>query len=246
MPQFGVIESAHSTTALLSCSGSASGMAEDLQLPSDLLDDGFFHDFFVERGVSVPAGSKGDKGGDLAGLVRRMGMARPFLHDDGEAWNLHAEPAGWGAEHRRRSKQERGLLNRPLGYPLGPLLALHQLQAARILHLKQQQLLQQQLHAAWEETQSQATRGLPSSRRTSFPLHHQPHPESGTRALFLWHSGARKESAGTGVFLPRTTGNKPEQQNQSDPFMRRANPVRSQRHGQPAATATCLPEEWTY
>lgn len=56
-------------------------MAEDLQLPSDLLDEGFFHDFFVERGVSVAAGSKG---GDLAGLVRRMGMARSFLQDDGE------------------------------------------------------------------------------------------------------------------------------------------------------------------
>ncbi|XP_074574798.1 uncharacterized protein LOC141831340 [Curcuma longa] len=219
-------------------------MAEDLQLPSDLLDEGFFHDFFVERGVSVPAGSEGEKGGDLADLVTRMGMVRSFLQDDGEAWNLHAESAG--AERRRRSKQERGLLNQPPGNPLGPLLALHQLQAARILHLKQQQLLQRQLRAAWEEAQSKANRGLPSSRRTAFPLHHQPHPEYGTRALFLCHSGARKESAGTGVFLPRTTGNKPEQQKKSVPFMRRANPVRSQRHGQPAATATCLPEEWTY
>lgn len=57
-----------------------------------------------------------------------------------QAWNLHAEPGGRGGirselagdEHGRRSHRERGLLNQPPGNPLAPLLALHQLQAARV------------------------------------------------------------------------------------------------------------------
>lgn len=115
-----------------------------------------------------------------------------------------------------------------------PLLVHRQLQAARvffffffgptgssihalylqILHLEQQQLLQQRL---WVERQGKAkgsshSPAISSSGRAPFLVQHQPLPGSGMTAVFLSSSGARKESTGTGVFLPRTARSKPQPQ----------------------------------
>ncbi|RWW23374.1 hypothetical protein GW17_00012379 [Ensete ventricosum] len=122
-------------------------------------------------------------------------------------------------------------------YDLGPILTHRQLQAAHVSlglfffrwspnashfhHLKRQQAAKQQLSAA-RGRQCKArdsSVGYAESRcgqppdlsATACPPLRKPQqrpPGSGMRAVFLNSSGARKESAGTGVFLPGTAGNK--------------------------------------
>ncbi|KAJ8477908.1 hypothetical protein OPV22_021635 [Ensete ventricosum] len=106
-------------------------------------------------------------------------------------------------------------------YDLGPILTHRQLQAAHFHHLKRQQAAKQQLSAA-RGRQCKArdsSVGYAESRcgqppdlsATACPPLRKPQqrpPGSGMRAVFLNSSGARKESAGTGVFLPGTAGNK--------------------------------------
>ncbi|CAL9099525.1 unnamed protein product [Musa textilis] len=87
--------------------------------------------------------------------------------------------------------------------------------------LKQQQLMRQQVFAAWAR-QSEARGGVnshnrgrpmgqsPSARRPRQMQQQQPQPGSGMRAVFLSSPSARRESAGTGVFLPRIGGDKSE------------------------------------
>ncbi|XP_018674923.2 uncharacterized protein LOC135624208 isoform X4 [Musa acuminata AAA Group] len=86
---------------------------------------------------------------------------------------------------------------------------------------QQQQLMRQRLFAAWAR-QSEAkgavhshNRGRPtglssSARRPLQMQQQQPQPGSGMRAVFLSSPSARRESAGTGVFLPRVGGDKSE------------------------------------
>ncbi|XP_074577027.1 uncharacterized protein LOC141833472 [Curcuma longa] len=111
-----------------------------------------------------------------------------------------------------------------------PVLSQQQLQAARFYHLKRQLAIKQQLSsAAWvKQTKPIPTAGggrycetpycrpldLPASAWPPLrkPPPSQPHPPlslpgAGMRAVFLHTDGARKESAGTGVFLPRTAVN---------------------------------------
>ncbi|XP_042401431.1 uncharacterized protein LOC121991505 [Zingiber officinale] len=164
-------------------------MAEDFQLPSELLDDGFFNEFFVDRegkheeeeGSNMGGRtflSGGDKTRDLLNRAAGKGAARSDLDD---------------AERRRRSHHERWLLN------------------LQLLHLKQQQLLQQQLHARRGLSYGgSGTPGSSPSLRTPLLLRHHPLSQSGTPAVFLCRSSARNESAGTGVFLPRTAVSKAE------------------------------------
>ncbi|KAG6518644.1 uncharacterized protein LOC121968408 [Zingiber officinale] len=192
-------------------------MAEDLRLPAELLDDGFFHGFIVDDN---------DKVRDLLNEV---------------------ELRRWIQHQHRLPNQARNP---------SPFLAHRQLQAARIRHLKQQQLMQQQF---WLERQRNA-KGVggghcPSfspSRRTPFQVQHQPLPASGMNTVFLSVSGARKGPTGTGVFLPRTSNNKPQPQKKSDSFLgRRTNPVRTSPQPGVGAAAirtpmSCLPQEWTY
>ncbi|CAL9040642.1 uncharacterized protein LOC135622429 isoform X2 [Musa acuminata AAA Group] len=109
-----------------------------------------------------------------------------------------------------------------------------QLQAAQFYYLRQQQAIKQQLSTAWgRQSKGRVTGGgygegrcgrtLDLSPSAWPPLRKhplqpsqqpQPHPPplpgSGMRAVFLHTTGSRKESAGTGVFLPRTAGNKLE------------------------------------
>ncbi|XP_074588655.1 uncharacterized protein LOC141844519 [Curcuma longa] len=209
-------------------------MAEDLRLPAELLDDGFFHGFFVDDNDKV----------------------RDLLNE--ATGKRAAEEELW---HRLPNQ-----MRNP-----SPFLAHRQLQAARIRHLKQQQLLQQQFWLAGHCPSSSP------SRRAPFLVRHQPLPASGMTAVFLSSSGARKEPTGTGVFLPRTSNSKPQPQKKSvllparvvpappdqnanftqpehnfsflDSFMgrRRRSP---QPGGAVAAIRTpmscCLPQEWTY
>ncbi|XP_074591480.1 uncharacterized protein LOC141847351 [Curcuma longa] len=241
-------------------------MAEDFQLPSELLDDGFFNTFFVDRERKHDEEEDGNMGGRTflrGGDDKVRSFARDLLN--GVAGKGAARSELDDAERRRRSHHERWLLN------------------LQILHLKRQQLLQQQLHAAWAETQIKARRGAsydgrstPSSSpspRTPLLLRHHPLSQSGTG------TGARSESAGTGVFLPRTAMSKakPEKKPtasstvfiparvvqalnlntslpsgfvvQHDPIVGRADTLRLHSHLQPVAIRTpmnSLPHEWNY
>nr|CAD1817677.1 unnamed protein product [Ananas comosus var. bracteatus] len=121
------------------------------------------------------------------------------------------------------------------GYYTTPLMTQRQVQVAQFHHLRQQQLLkqqqqqQQQIAAAAPQWGKQSKRscvgggegryarplGLspaawPPLQKTQLPQP-QPQPQrgSGMRAIFLTGAGAKKESAGTGVFLPRRAGAPP-------------------------------------
>ncbi|URE44321.1 hypothetical protein MUK42_14832 [Musa troglodytarum] len=92
---------------------------------------------------------------------------------------------------------------------------------------QQQQLMRQQVFAAWAR-QSEARGGVnshnrgrpmgqsPSARRPRQMQQQQPQPGSGMRAVFLSSPSARRESAGTGVFLPRIGGDKSESPKKPD------------------------------
>ncbi|WOL04691.1 hypothetical protein Cni_G13413 [Canna indica] len=112
-------------------------------------------------------------------------------------------------------------------YASGPFITDHQIQAAHFYHMKRQQAMKQQLAAPWGR-QNRATgvggghaegRCGPCGRPldlppSAWPPLIKPSPpqqeHNPTRAVLLNNSGVRKESAGTGVFLPRTSGNRPE------------------------------------
>ncbi|KAJ6808997.1 uncharacterized protein M6B38_163980 [Iris pallida] len=124
---------------------------------------------------------------------------------------------------------ERGLLAHPHPLPRKPphvhdkeALIQQQLRAAHFYQLKKQQLLKQQYAAAaaaaaWgrqsrardqyaarpQNTSSSAAAAWPPLQKQH---QHQHQNGSGMRAVFLGAAGARKESAGTGVFLPRRAG----------------------------------------
>ncbi|WOL14970.1 hypothetical protein Cni_G23751 [Canna indica] len=111
-----------------------------------------------------------------------------------------------------------------------PVLTHQQIQAAHFYHLRRQQTMKQQVSAALgRPSNTRAGAGSYSEGRLDRPLdlspsawpplrktppaqQQQPPPLPGTgmRAVFLHGAGVRKESAGTGVFLPRTAGNKLE------------------------------------
>ncbi|CAL9765154.1 unnamed protein product [Musa acuminata subsp. burmannicoides] len=139
---------------------------------------------------------------------------------------------------RRESLYDRGILGAPkkptlaasvasenasFGYHatggVTPVLTHQQLQAAQFHHLRQQQTMKQPLSVAWG-TQSKARGGgrhldlspsaWPPLRKPPPQQQQPPLPGSGMRAVFLHNAGSRKESAGTGVFLPRTVGKKIE------------------------------------
>lgn len=170
-------------------------------------------------------------------------------HDD--AWDLLTAAAGQvvrlrlAEEARRRKFNERGLLapagnisapiaaspKRSAGtgvyYP--PLLAQQQqLQVERFYQLKQQQVLKHQisLAASRQQIRSGCRPGVvpsstPHRQPAPVPLMQHPRPGVGSRPVFLTGHGTRRESTGTGVFLPR----RPE--NPSDLRKKPASPVRS-------------------
>ncbi|KAJ0984059.1 hypothetical protein J5N97_002415 [Dioscorea zingiberensis] len=100
-----------------------------------------------------------------------------------------------------------------------PIPTLQQLEFER---LKQEQLIKQQISAAWGKPNRARVVGggsgvhgrplglAPSAWPSLQQQHQQPGAGSGMRAIFLNGSGSRRESAGTGVFLPRRAGNTPE------------------------------------
>ncbi|XP_072976274.1 uncharacterized protein [Typha angustifolia] len=109
--------------------------------------------------------------------------------------------------------------NPNVGFFSNPVHSQRQLQAAQFYHLRQQQLIQQQQQqkqsssAPWGrqsrarsgEGDGRSSRPLGLSPSAWPPLSKPQQPGSGMRAVFLT-SGAKRESAGTGVFLPRSTG----------------------------------------
>ncbi|XP_058109382.1 uncharacterized protein LOC131252727 [Magnolia sinica] len=122
------------------------------------------------------------------------------------------------------------------GYYSNQVLAHQQMQSSQFQQLKQQQQLmkqqqqQQQQCSVWgrqekvvqpqQQLQSRASVGGFGNGRSGRPLglsssawpplqqqQQQPQAGSGMRAVFLGGTGSRRESCGTGVFLPRRAGN---------------------------------------
>ncbi|KAI3772628.1 hypothetical protein L6452_03818 [Arctium lappa] len=98
-----------------------------------------------------------------------------------------------------------------------PSLHYQQLQAAQFQQLRQQQLAKQQQYLEMIQ-QSRARSEVMNSRPVAPPLAAWPTPQqsqqqpqtrtpgSGMRAVFLGNPNAKRESTGTGVFLPRHVG----------------------------------------
>ncbi|KAH0454635.1 hypothetical protein IEQ34_016559 [Dendrobium chrysotoxum] len=120
------------------------------------------------------------------------------------------------------------------------------LELARFHDLEQQQLMKNQLPVA-RRTQNIAKvcRPLGFLSSSASPPVMQSQPSSGMHVVFL---NPRKESSGTGVFLPRQPGSPNEPRKQ--PGMGLAgNQKRSSGRKQstwPAGAADRLPSEWTY
>ncbi|PKA63128.1 hypothetical protein AXF42_Ash007924 [Apostasia shenzhenica] len=95
------------------------------------------------------------------------------------------------------------------GFHNNPILSHHQLQAAQFYQLKQQQLIKQ-LSAAWSRQSPAALTGKNTRPQgvspSGWPTVHRPQNVAGMRPVFLNNHGIRRESAGTGVFLPRRPG----------------------------------------
>ncbi|XP_064977861.1 uncharacterized protein LOC103995033 isoform X6 [Musa acuminata AAA Group] len=184
------------------------------------------HSFLLDDDSGILGLSAGDDAKHRL-TARSSPPCSPLEPPKGDAWDpLHeaAEQTMWSkltdAEHGRWRVYEHELLSQPrkpcTSKSTSPFLARHQLQAAR-----------QQLSAGWER-QIKARRGASHGGNRcalslgSFPsgcppfqMQHRPQHGSGMRAVFLRSSGARKESIGTGVFLPRTAGSKTEPQKKS-------------------------------
>ncbi|XP_065019010.1 uncharacterized protein LOC135644949 isoform X1 [Musa acuminata AAA Group] len=184
------------------------------------------HSFLLDDDSGILGLSAGDDAKHRL-TARSSPPCSPLEPPKGDAWDpLHeaAEQTMWSkltdAEHGRWRVYEHELLSQPrkpcTSKSTSPFLARHQLQAAR-----------QQLSAGWER-QIKARRGASHGGNRcalslgSFPsgcppfqMQHRPQHGSGMRAVFLRGSGARKESIGTGVFLPRTAGSKTEPQKKS-------------------------------
>ncbi|KAJ6837991.1 uncharacterized protein M6B38_322120 [Iris pallida] len=102
----------------------------------------------------------------------------------------------------------------PHHFKPNPVLIQQQLQAAQFYQMRREQLLKQQLAAAWRSAAAGRRMDLSQS---AWPALQKPRqqqqqtvPGSGMRAVFINGSGARRGSAGTGVFLPRHAGSRIE------------------------------------
>lgn len=94
----------------------------------------------------------------------------------------------------------------------------HQFQAAQFQQLKQQQMMKQQQYQQKQAQQMVQNRARNNNGRplglspSAWPTLQQsqqqqtPQPGSGMRAVFLGNPSAKRESTGTGVFLPRRIG----------------------------------------
>ncbi|URE13329.1 hypothetical protein MUK42_04559 [Musa troglodytarum] len=188
---------------------------------------------------------------------------------------------------RRESLYDRGILGAPkkptlassvasenasFGYhatgAVNPVLTHQQFH-----HLRHHQTMKQPLSVAWGRQSKARGGGRPLDLSPSAwpplgkppPQQQQqqqpPLPGSGMRAVFLHNAGSRKESAGTGVFLPRTVGKKLEPRKKTDALVGRSSAGLSHQRRKhnltasptpDAAVATAathemgLPQEWTY
>ncbi|XP_008785474.1 uncharacterized protein LOC103704103 [Phoenix dactylifera] len=188
---------------------------------------------------TLSAWSASGKGSPNGPSLVSSPLSSPMEQHKEDPWDVLYEAAGQVMRLRLNEQNvyARGLLGpsrKPFPAPSqnpqkagcynSPVLTKQQLQAAQFYHLKQQQLMKQQLSAAWgrqgrarvvgggggggyggEGRCGGRPLGLP------LPLQKQQQPQqhqqgSGMRAVFLTGPGARRESTGTGVFLPRRVG----------------------------------------
>ncbi|KAK8955594.1 hypothetical protein KSP40_PGU017783 [Platanthera guangdongensis] len=153
----------------------------------------------------------------------------PLDQNKGDAWDLLYAAAGQVGRMKRNEQSTthgRGLLippKKPLANAkippasayrsCSPFLTQQQLRVAKFYlfrqfqQLKRDQMIKQHLSAAWggENRAASNNRSMGVSPFT-WPPPQRRQQGSGMRALFLNSSGTRRESAGTGVFLPRRVG----------------------------------------
>ncbi|KAG1337804.1 hypothetical protein COCNU_04G001100 [Cocos nucifera] len=191
---------------------------------------------------TLTAWSTSGKGSPTGPSLVSSPPSSPMVQHKEDPWDVLYEAAGQVMRLRLNEQivQGRGLLGPPrkpsppipdpsqnphkAGYYHAAVLTKQQLQAAQFHHLKQQQLMKQQLSAAWGRQGRLRGGGVGGGgggygmdgrcvgRPLSLPpslqkqQQQQTQPGSGMRAVFLNEPGARRESAGTGVFLPRRVG----------------------------------------
>ncbi|KAH0465096.1 hypothetical protein IEQ34_005199 [Dendrobium chrysotoxum] len=143
----------------------------------------------------------------------------PLEQRKDDAWEILYAAAGQVGRMKQNEQRVngRGLLippKKPPTYVESPatlyrsynqILSQQQLQAAQFFQLKQQQLIKQQVSAAWSrQNRTRNNRNIGLAASAWPPLQRQQ--GSGMRAVFLNSPGTRRESTGTGVFLPRRAG----------------------------------------
>lgn len=146
----------------------------------------------------------------------------PLDQNIDDAWDLLYAAAGQVGKLKQneQSSHGRGLLippKKPLANAkippasayrsCSPFLTQQQLRVAQFQQLKRDQMIKHHLSAAWggENRAARNNRSMGVSPFT-WPPPQRRQQGSGMRALFLNSSGTRRESAGTGVFLPRRVG----------------------------------------
>lgn len=147
----------------------------------------------------------------------------PLDQSKDDAWDLLYAAAGQVGRMKQNEQitHGRGLLippKKPLANAkippastyrsCSPFLTQQQLRVAQFQQLKRDQMIKQHLSAAWGGGENRAARNNRTMNVSPFtwPPLHRRQQGSGMRALFLNSSGTRRESAGTGVFLPRRAG----------------------------------------
>ncbi|PWA78866.1 hypothetical protein CTI12_AA211790 [Artemisia annua] len=189
-----------------------------------------------------------------------------------------------GASQQQQQQQPRKTSNPNLNH-------YQQLQLAQFQLLKQQQMMKQQQYLQMIQQQqsrkrNESVNGNGNGRNVTAPLSAWPTPQqsqqqqtrttgSGMRAVFLGNPTTKRESTGTGVFLPRQVGapvepnkkrgcstvllpdrvvqalnlNLEKMENESkvlEAKMVYRNSVKRQQQQQPVMTEFRLPQEWTY
>ncbi|KAF8395193.1 hypothetical protein HHK36_019135 [Tetracentron sinense] len=147
---------------------------------------------------------------------------------------------------RKPSSVSAPVKNPNVGFYSNQAITHQQLQRNQFQQLKQQQLMKQQCSAVWgrqakvsgttqqhqnQQLQNRARTGgvgngrcgrsLSSSSSAWPSLQQQQQAGSGMRAVFLGGSGSSRESCGTGVFLPRRSGNPSDSRKKPGHFIKK-------------------------
>ncbi|KAI3732972.1 hypothetical protein L1987_64185 [Smallanthus sonchifolius] len=170
----------------------------------------------------------------------------PPLNQKESPWDVLCAAAGEVAKMRmtgfnyHNGSRTRNHISPPPPHKIpSPNLQFHQIKAAQQQTIKQQQQFVQQSRVrnvgGNMKLAAQSLSAWPTLQQAQQQLHQPP----GKRAVFLGNPNAKRECAGTGVFLPRQIGALTE------PHKKQGAEMTEQRRQQ-AEKGFWLPQEWTY